>query len=200
MVNKLTGLKKHQVIGMVLIIIGIGIFISQFFIIPLINTERKWTSDPCYLEPWYCSPQYFELPQNIFSQNKYLVIVFNSNHGYRTGSISFNNLDNSGYYTFNYYLSIEDYTASIILTMNPGRYSAMGDFSSSIYYLWELGILPKDFDFWAYLGLSLFSIVIIFIGIKAFQGFDRYYELEDEQNFKEIWKKSLRNLKNYYFN
>lgn len=171
--QKLVGLKKHHAIGLVIIGIGIGLVIIPFILVPFINSERIWRFPDGY-------SYNFLLPQNDLIQNKYKVTVFNFQLGIRFGSITLTHLETNTHYYFNYNLDWGEHTASKVLTMIPGLYSASGDFSQSSYELWEMGILPKNFDWWVYLGFSLVSIVIIFGGVKEFQGFDRDYEIEDE--------------------
>jgi len=104
--QKLKRLKKHHIFGLIIIIIGVGLSIVPFIFVPLLNTERIWKSQLCMIEPWLCGDS-FTLPQNCLIQNKYDVIVFNAEDGYRSRSISFTYSATGTTYTFNYYLSIE---------------------------------------------------------------------------------------------
>jgi len=172
--QKLVGLKRQRTIGILIISIGIGIFITPFILVPLINSERVWNSNICLI-PEGC-PDTCILPENPLIQNKYDIIVFNYQYNYIVGPITFTHLGTNKKYIFNYSLSAEKYMASTTFAMIPGRYDIQGDFSRKIYELWEHGILPQNFEWWAYMGFILISMVIIFVGAKEYQGFERYIE------------------------
>ncbi len=168
-------------------IIGVGLSIVPFIFVPLLNTERIWKSQLCMIEPWFCGDS-FTLPENGLIQNKYDVIVFNAFHGYRSGSIILTHSATGTTYTFNYYLSIEEFTKSTTITMLPGHYSVIGDFSISYYELWEHGFISKDFEWFVYIGTILISMIIILVGFREYQGFYPEYEITNEEEDNVIVK------------
>ncbi len=168
-------------------IIGVGLLIVPFIFVPLLNTERVWKSQRCMVEPWLCRAS-FTVPQNDLIQNKYDVIVFNTEDGYRSGLISFTHSATDTTYTFNYYLSIEEFTKSTTITMLPGHYNVIGDLSISSYELWEHGFISKDFEWLVYIGIIIISMVVILVGFREYQGFYPEYEIPNEEEENVILK------------
>jgi len=133
------------------------------------------------IEPWLCEAS-VTLPKNDLIQNKYNIIVFNAEEGYRSGSITFTHSITGTTYTFNYYLSIEEFTKSTTITMLPGHYIVIGDFSISSYELWEHGFISKDFEWFVYIGSILISMMIILVGFREYQGFYPEYKITNEED------------------
>lgn len=174
--QKLKSLKKHQKIGLLIMTIGVGLLIVSFIIVPLINTEIIWRSGICGVTlPEGCSYS-VTLPENDLLQNKYDIRVINWFSYSIFGSIRFTHLATNTQFGFEYNFATGVVSTSFI--MIPGEYNIYGDLDGIICEIWEHGLLPKDFDVWAYMGFGLVSIVIIYGGIKEFQGFEREYEVE----------------------
>lgn len=147
---------------------GINIIILPFIFVPLFNTERIWKSKPCMFEPWLCIDS-FKLPQNDFIQNKYDVKVFNYYPINGSGSASFTHLATGTVYTFVVNLTVEDNTASTTFKMKPGNYSFRFVYGLPFHYeLWEHGIIPYGYDFFIYLGIEIFAVIIILVSFKYF--------------------------------
>jgi len=168
-------------------IIGVGLSIVPFIFVHLLNTERIWKSQLCIIEPWLCGDS-FTLPQNCLIQNKYDVIVFNAEDGYRFRSISFTHSATGTTYTFNYYLSIEEFIKSTTITMLPGHYIVTGELTFSSYELWEHGFISKDFEWFVYIGIIIISMVIILAGFRECQSFYPEYEITNEEEDNVILK------------
>ncbi|UCC19460.1 MAG: hypothetical protein JSV62_15380 [Promethearchaeota archaeon] len=172
-------MKKHQAIGLIIISLGISLFIISFILVPFINSERIWrSSGECYI-PEGCGGDSVTIPDNILIQNKYDIKVMNTFYLIIiSGSIRFTHLATSTRYYF--YYNFMRGESMVTFTMIPGEYSIQGDIDNIICEIWEHGLIPTGFEWGAYLGFGLVSLVIINAGVKKFQGIEREYEIEDD--------------------
>ena len=99
----------------------------------------------------------------------------------KEGSITFTHIKSGRQYSFSYSLHpfswyVETIKRKQTFTMLPGSYN----FTINVIYggacdceVWEKGIILKDLDWIAYLGLIIGSILIIIMGYKKYLGYSR---------------------------
>jgi len=175
------GLNRQNKIGIFIITIGVVFLILGCVFISLLDSQRIWKPQYSIVNSQISlKNDYFSIPRNDFIQNKYDVIVsavFVYVGDYKAGSITFRHLATNSTYIFDYYLTpglyVGEYSTSKTFTMIPGRYHVDGISGGGSKELREHGIIPKDLDWIAYLGLIIGSILIIIMGYKKYLGYSK---------------------------